>query len=373
MNKVFFLIRSLSVGGSERQLVTLAAGLHRRGYEVKVIVFTAGGMLESDLRALNVPILNLGRGGYKDLPAVFLKLRKILASESPDVLYSFLPASNIWSGLMKILTPSLTVVWGIRASIDALPKGWWAWINTRVEVWLARRVNWIIANSRAGSLYIEKRGYPKNRISVIPNGIDLEHFRPMPNDSLRTQWRISLSQMLIGMIGRLETLKDHPTFFQAISLISQSRDDLRFVCVGDGEDSFAAGLKEQARGLNLDRVLIWAGEMKDMPAVYNSLDLLVLTSSAEGFPNVIAEAMACGVPCVVTDAGDASIIVGDVGEVVPPKKPAALKDGLLSMLQRISEDPSFKQSVRQRIIENFSVDALIERTSQTLENLTNKG
>jgi glycosyltransferase involved in cell wall biosynthesis len=369
MPRIFFLVRALNVGGAERQLITLAIGLHRRGCDVKVIVFIPDGVLEPDLHEAGIPILSLGRSGYKDLPAIFLKLRNILGNERPDALYSFSPSSNIWSGLMKFFFPRLVIVWGMRASIDAMQRGLWSWLNYLIEVWLSKKVDWIIANSYAGGLYIQRRGYPKDKVSIIPNGINTVRFQPDANIGLREKWSILPSQKLIGMVGRLDPLKDHPTFLQAVSLVSQVRDDLRFVCVGGGEETYAAALKQQANALGLERILVWAGELGDMPAVYNSLDMLVLTSSSEGFPNVIAEAMACGVPCVVTDAGDAALIVGDVGEVAQPKDPAALKDALLFMLQRISADPALKQRVRQRIVENFSVDALVERTSQTLENL----
>ncbi len=374
MKKILFLIRSLDIGGAERQVVTLATGLLWKGCDVKVVVFKTGGMLEPELRKNNIPILDLGRRGYKDLPAVFLKLRTILIDERPDILYSFLPASNIWSGLMKIHMPRLTVAWGIRASMDFFRKGLWARLNRVIETWLSQKVNRIFANSHAGKLYIQERGYPKSRITVIPNGIDLERFQPTPNASLRAQWGISPSYKLIGMVGRLDPIKNHLLFLQAVSLLRQSHKDLRFVCVGGAEKHHEEELKRKAQELGLGDRLIWAGELADMTAVYNSLDILVLPSSSEGFPNVVAEAMACGAPCVVTDVGDAAMIVGGAGVVVLPNDPAALKDGILSMLQRLSEDSSLKHRVRQRIVENFSMDLLVGRTLQALEDLLeNKG
>lgn len=369
MLKIFLLIRSLNVGGAERQMTTLAAGLRERGYDVKVIVFVSGGALEAELRTKDIPIFDMSRKSYKDLPSIFLKLRKILNDERPDILYSFLPASNIWSGLMKIFQPHLTVVWGIRASGDMFKKGIWSWLNQRAEVWLSKKADWTIANSHAGRLYIEQRGYPKDRISVIPNGIDTVRFQPTPAKNLRGIWGFSSSEILIGMVGRIDPIKNYAIFLEAIALTLTERNDLRFICIGGGEESYVADLKLKAKTLGVDQVLVWAGEVKDMPAVYNSLDVLVLPSSSEGFPNVVAEAMACGVPCVVTDVGDAAFIVGDTGECFSTKDPIALKNGILSILQKISEDKSLQRRVRQRIIESFSVDMLIEKTSNLLEDL----
>lgn len=107
-----------------------------------------------------------------------------------------------------------------------------------------------------------------------------------------------------------------------------------------------------------------------MQSVYNALDILVLPSAyGEGFPNVVAEAMSCGVPCVVTDVGDAAMLIGDTGKCAPPKDPIALKNGISSMLQKISEDPTIKDQARQRILENFKVELLADRTSKLFYKL----
>ena len=152
-------------------------------------------------------------------------------------------------------------------------------------------------------------------MAVIPNGIDTSRFREMPGSGarLRALWGVRDDQILIGLVGRLDYMKDHPTFLRAAAKLTHHNDSVRFVCVGGGPISYAAQLKDLSSELGLHDRIVWAGDQDDMPSVYSALDLLVSSSSGEGFSNVIGEAMACGVPCVVTDVGDSALIVGETG------------------------------------------------------------
>lgn len=367
--KIFFLIRSLNIGGAERQLLTLATGLHQRGSNVQVIVFAGGGVLESDLQKAGIPVWNLGRSGIKSLPLVFLRLWSILHAERPEVLYSFLQVANLWSGVLRIFMPRLKVVWGHRASMDTQSGGFWGRLSFLIEILLAHKVDWHVTNSHTGSLFIEERGYPKDRISIIPNGIDIEKFKPRDGSALKIQWGVTPSQKLIGFVGRLDPVKAHPVFLQAAAFIAQSRTDICFMCVGGGEGDYVAKLKDMSNKLGLGQIMIWTGELQDMSSVYSMFDVLVLASVSEGFPNSILEAMACGVPCVATDVGDASVIVQDLGEIVPVNDVTELGDKILFMLRRISDEPSLKLQVRQHVVEKYSVSRLVETTSKKLEDL----
>jgi len=144
--------------------------------------------------------------------------------------------------------------------------------------------------------------------------------------------------------------------------------------VGDGPDSYKSKLRALAEELRLTEKLIWAGFRDDLAAVYNALDLLTSSSYGEGFPNVVAEAMACGIPCVVTDVGDSACIVGDTGLVVPPKDPEALSNGWKEILALSQLDREARgKASRARIVEEFSVNQLVERTQTVLEGLLQLG
>jgi glycosyltransferase involved in cell wall biosynthesis len=136
--------------------------------------------------------------------------------------------------------------------------------------------------------------------------------------------------------------------------------------VGDGPAADRPGLEGLARRLGLGDRIVWAGFRRDLSAVYGALDVATLTSSyGEGFPNVVAEAMACGVPCVATDVGDAAFILGDLGRIVPPRNPRALADAWIAALAQ-EPAPEMRSRRRRRIEENFNLDVMIDRTEQAL-------
>jgi glycosyltransferase involved in cell wall biosynthesis len=373
VNNILFLLRSFNLGGAERQLCILAAGLQESGYSVKIAVFYMGGPLEAEARAMGIQIVDLKRRGRWDLFHFFLRLVRLIRGEKPDILHSYLQVPNIWSAFVKLVLPHVKVVWGIRASNVAMEKyGWQAQLTDRAESLLARIPDWIICNSQAGMRHAVEKGYPRGKMCVIPNGIDTRRFVPDRRSGLklRAQWGIGANQKLIGMVGRMDPMKDYPNFLRAASLLVQERKDIRFVCVGGGPDRYVQGYRELARSLNLEYILIWVGEQENMFRFYNALNVLVLASAyGEGFSNAIGEAMACGVPCVATDVGDAAQLIGSLGEIVPPKDSEALKQGIITLLRRLEDETSLNKEVAQRITEQFNLANLVSRTANRLNEV----
>jgi glycosyltransferase involved in cell wall biosynthesis len=369
--RIALLIRSLNYGGAEMQMTMLANGLAQSGHAVSLIVMYPGGPLLKNLSSA-VKVRCLEKHGRWDAAGFLRRLSSAIADEKPDVLYAFLPVANLLTCFAKVRSPKLRVVWGIRASdVDLNHYDW----LSRLSYWLERRLSrvpdLIVSNSAAGRKYAVAHGFPANdRFIVIPNGIDVERFRPDPilRESVRTEWRVSPAETLVGIVSRLDPMKDYPTFLGAAAMLAGRKQGIRFVSVGTGPVDYAALLRERAHRLNLDEDVIWAGPRGDLPAVYNAFDLLVSSSAGEGFSNVLGEAMACGISCVATDVGDAREILGDTGRVVPPRAPEALADGIIAQLDRLgSERSSLRAAVRRRIAENFSVETLVRRTQAALE------
>jgi glycosyltransferase involved in cell wall biosynthesis len=204
---------------------------------------------------------------------------------------------------------------------------------------------------------------------VISNSIDTERFQPdsEAGPKVRSEWGISPNTILIGLVGRLNPMKDHPTFLKAAALLSKEMEDVHFVCVGVGEEKYAKELYQLTDDLGISEKIIWAGGRSDMPAVFNAVNIACSSSSdGEGFPNVVGEAMACGVPCVVTDVGDSAWIVRDKGVVVPLKNPEALKTGINDLIEKANLDNYNRQEIRQVIVEQFSVRQLVLKTKAAL-------
>jgi glycosyltransferase involved in cell wall biosynthesis len=369
--RIAMLIRSLDYGGAETQMTVLANGLARSGHPVILLVMYQGGPLLERLSPA-VRVRCLEKRGRWDVVGFLRRLFSVLAEEKPDLLYAFMPVANLLACLAKVRLPNLRVTWGVRASdVDLTHYDW----LSRLTYWFERRFSrfpdLIISNSAAGRRYAIAQGFPSNdRFVVIPNGIDVEHFRPdaVLRQAVRTEWGVSPKEVLVGIVGRLDPMKDYPTFLKAAEILAGQRQGMRFVSVGAGSPDYLERLREQARCLGLEGKMIWAGRRADLPAVYNALDLLVSSSFGEGFSNVLGEAMACGVPCVATDVGDAREILGDAGIVVARRDPEALANGIMALLDRLSfEQVSLCVAARRHISENFSVETLVRRTKAALE------
>jgi glycosyltransferase involved in cell wall biosynthesis len=369
--RIALLIRSLDYGGAEMQATVLANGLAHLGHAVSLLVFYPGGPLFERVSS-GVTVRCLDKRGRWDVIGFLRSLFRVLDEEQPDVLCAQMPVANLLACLTRLRSPKLKVIWGVRAS-DAR-YDWLAQVSYWFECRFSGCPDLIIANSTAGRRYAVSCGFPDNdRFVVIPNGIDVEHFRPDSRlrGAVRAEWGILPDETLVGIVARLDPMKDHPSFLEAAAILARRERGVRFISVGTGPETYAASLREQARGLGLKEKMIWAGPRGDLPAIYNALDLLVSSSAfGEGFSNVLGEAMACGVPCVATDVGDAREVLGDTGTVVPPSNPEALAAGIMVMLERLRfERASLGARVRQRIAENFSAEKFVERTKVALETM----
>lgn len=372
--KVTFLIPSLDYGGSERQLTALARGMFSGGHDVRVVVFRPGGPFEADLHADGVPVLSPGKHHRWDLAGFMVRLAMLLRRDRADVWYSFLGFSNCVATVLKPILPGVRLVWGVRASNMDLPL---YDIPSRLPYWVERRLtrfpDLIISNSHAGKAHAITRGFPEKKMVVVPNGIDTEKFGPDSQSRLRVraEWGIGEKEMLVGLIGRLDPIKDHRTFLSAAALLAKDHSNVRFVCVGGGADDYRREMTGLSENLGLSSKLLWSGSRADMPGVFSALDVACSSSAfGEGFPNVIGEAMACGIPCVVTDVGDSARIVADTGIVVPWGQAPALAEALGQMLERVAAgDSSAGERARSRILANFSMDALLTNTSNALRTL----
>lgn len=372
MIRVLFLLRSLNQGGTERQLTHLARGMDKERFDVTVATFYDGGGLRGEIDGLpGVRVASLGKGGRWDV--AFLRRLYHLADEvRPHVVHGYLPGGNALA-LPTGRRVGAAVVWGVRsADVDYSRYNWAEWAAFRAGATLSRRADRIILNSQAARRYYAARGYAADRMLVIPNGFDTDAFRPdwKQATSLRRDW-VGDGQMLIGIVGRLDPMKDHPTFLAAAAALRADWPEARFVCVGDARDEpYATALRQEASRLGLDDALCWAGPCVDMPAAYNALDVLVLSSMSESFPNVVGEAMACGVPCVVTDVGDAAELVGETGVIAPPRDPERLREAIEALLARpAGERAALGQAARERILAGYSQSLLVQRTEAALAEL----
>lgn len=379
--KLLLFIGRLGGGGAERQLALLATGLAARGHQVRVITLYPGGRhwqaLERD-GSVTLEALFPRRAPSAPLAAVqrlraVAGLRRRVRATTPDVVYSFLYVANaLAAGALRGVGAGalrrLPLVWGLRASnprlgLKELPALWWGRRRSS-------SVDLVIANSQAGVDYHLSRGFSPPRFAVVVNGIDTETFRPAPSARavLRRSWGLEEDDVAAGQIARFHPMKDHATLLRAAALALPRQPRLRLVFAGDGAPRLERRLRRLAVKLGLGERILWVGECEDMTAVYNALDVLVSASAyGEGFPNAVAEAMACGVPCAVTDVGDSARVVGELAPVVPPSQPEALAEALLEVLGLAPEE-RLRRSLagRRRVEDRFSAATSIAATEALL-------
>jgi len=372
--KILFFIRSLDIGGSQSQLAMLASGLAERGHAVAVAVLYSGHVMEGALESAGVRILSVNKASRWNVAGPLLRLWRLFLSERPDVVYSFLPTQTTLAALLLPPWLSTRLVFGIRAGgmqldrYDSLSA-----LSYRLEAWLSWRADLVIVNARAVRADAVVRGFPAERIAVVANGIDTDAMRPdaAAGSELRHRWGIGEKEFVIGMVARLDAMKDHESFLNAAAAFIQRHPASRFVCVGDGPTAYRRELEARARSQGLGGRILWAGEVGASRAIYNAFDIATLSSAfGEGFPNAVGEAMACGIPVVATNVGDIAVILGDCGEVVAPRQPERLSAAWARMRERLGRDgDKLRAEVRARIVRHYGLDTMVDRSEKVLAEL----
>ena len=372
--RILFLVRSLDLGGAERQLVALSQGLQQRGHDVSVAVFYGGGRFEAELRARNVEVHDLQKRGRWDVVRFLARLAGLVRRLRPDILHSYMEA-NLFAAALKVVLPSVRLVWGIRSAKSDFSKyGKVARLYPWLERAFAGLPDAVIVNSSAARLRAMANGLAERKITVVPNGIDCDVFRPEPvgGGALRTKWGIPDGKIVVGLVARLDPVKNHANFLRAAARVAATRPDVVFTCVADATSTpgYQQQLGALATELGLAGRLTWANEGKVSGAVYSALDVAVLSSNVgESFPNVIGEALACGRPAVSTDSGDAALIVDDPDLIAPPDDSIALARCILVAVQRLPPGRAFSEPLRKRILDHYSLATLAVRTERALEGV----
>ena len=234
----------------------------------------------------------------------------------------------------------------------------------------------VIANSEAGRGWHEALGYRPRRWTYIPNGIDTETFRPDPRARAETRGELGFDESVfaIGLVARYDLMKDHATFIRAAVRLAETRPEARFVLVGRGTDARDGELERLVQEAGIADRVRRLGERTDVARIVPGLDLVTLSSAfGEGFPNVLGEAMACGVPCVTTDVGDAAGIVGETGLVVRPRDPDALAAAWTEAAARDGATRiALGAAARERIIAQYSLARMVRRYENLYSELLSR-
>lgn len=366
--KILHIITGLDLGGAENSLLKLLRNMDDRSFKNEVVCLTNGGDLLQPIHDLGVDVQCLGYAKSLPNPYMLLDLARIIRFKRPDLLQTWMYHANLAGGVAARLTTTAPVIWNIRNG--RLTPGVTS-TTTRIVAHLAAGLSRIIpykivVNSYAARNYHESIGYDGERIIVIPNGFDVDVFsRILPvRAQVRLQMGFSEETMVIGTIGRYHPEKDLPTMLAAASILLRHHryPPIKFVLCGADFKNDNIKIRNLINEYSLQHEVYLVGLRHDIPAILNALDVFSITSVHESFPNVLGEAMACEIPCVVTAVGDCEFIVGDAGIVVPMKSPAKLAEawsriiGLSEYERRVLGKKS-----RQRIIDRYEIGSIVRK------------
>ncbi len=364
--KIVHVITGLSTGGAETTLASLLPRMDLSSFESNVVLLTGPGVLGPKIEAADIPVQALDLSPRPTAVRGFWRLYRWLRHERPDIVQTWMYHADLIGSIAAWSAGIRCVAWNLRCSdMDLRKYRPTTRLVVRTLASMSRLPRVVIANSEAGRSWHEALGYQPRRWAFIPNGIDTEVYRPDPQARAAARGALGFSEAVfaIGLIAHQDPMKDHATFIRAAARLATTRPEARFVLVGRGTDSRDGALDRLIAEAGITDRMRRLGERTDVAKIVPGLDLVVLSSaSGEGFPNALGEAMACGVPCVATDVGDAARVIGETGLVVRPRDPDALA---AAWDEAAARDDATRMALgaaaRERIIAQYSLAEMVRR------------
>jgi glycosyltransferase involved in cell wall biosynthesis len=369
--KIIHLITSLKTGGAEAMLAKLVASMDRSRFENVVVSLTVRGDVAAQIEKSGVPVTSLHASGMSGfIPAVY-KVRRILRRERPDIVQSWLPHADLVATVASAFRGGRRLIWNVRSSsldLRAYPRSV-RWVLRLLSA-LSTVPDAVISNSSAGRQYLESLGFRPKRWVLISNGFALDRFRPMPElrAEVREEHAIPADGLVVALVARYDRMKAHDVFLRAAALVRSAVPAAHFLLAGRGvaENETIRTLAEP-----LGSLVHFAGNVRDVARLYAGVDVAVNCSTyGEAFSNAVGEAMACGVPCVVTDVGDSASLVADSGRIVPPGDADSLAEAIVEVLNM---SPAGRAALgskgRKRIEGEFTIEAITRRYEALYEDV----
>ncbi len=363
--RVTHVITALGTGGAEMMLLKLIhATVNQVSHQVVTLTEVDGPIAEMISKCgVDIHPLNLkgAASSLLALPTIARQIRKT----NPDLVQGWMYHGNIAATLTSVGAQARwPVSWAIRCTIGTFEER----TRTRILLYggipLSHRANAIFYNSEAARAQHEAIGYVK-RGEVLPNGFDVKQFSPRSTTraAVRNALGIPPDSFVVGYVGRLKPIKGLSTLFEAFSAAGKHNASLIFVAAGKDMPRAATSLRSSVEDItSLGNRLFLLPERDDISSLYQAFDALALTSLAEGFPNVLGEAMASGLPCISTNVGACAEIIGNTGFLVPIGAANSVADAIISlasMSETMRNDLGAR--ARARIVENFSIDKVAEK------------
>jgi glycosyltransferase involved in cell wall biosynthesis len=365
---VTHMITCLNPGGAENMLYRLLAATDRANCSTDVVSLMGVGILGERLRReLGIRVRALGLDSGFPNPMALFRLIRWLRADPPDVLATWMYHANLLGSVAAAAAGGIPVVWGLHHSkLDPSIEKQRTIRIARASGWLSHRYTArIICCSEATRQEHLRLGYDPGRLEVICNGFDTTALRPDPcaRLSVRAELGLPPHARIVTLAARFHAQKDHRNFLQAGSLLLRRVPDTWLLMCGQDVRPENILLAWLIREVGLEGRALVLGSRDDVGRLFAASNAACLSSvEGEAFPLAIGEAMACGVPCVVTDVGDSGFLVGDTGFTVPPRNPGALANALATLLEMPAADYRvLSERARARVKENFELSRIAER------------
>lgn len=334
-------------------------------YRHAVISLSDMGKLGPQLQAMGVEVHSLGLHYAVGVPAAIWRLVSLIHIIRPNVIQTWMYHANLLGGLAARIAGYRHVIWGIRTTEvregGTFATVWVCWLCARLSRAIPQLIICAAEAARRSHLAI---GYDATKMIVVPNGYDFSWLRASAEDrdALREKHGIQPNDVVLGSLGRFNIVKDQENFVRAAGLLAQHHPNLKFLMVGRELDSDNAKLVTWINQTGCKERFVLLGERKDVPQCLAAMDVFCLHSLTEGFPNVLAEAMSMGLPCITTDVGDAAMLLADTGVVVVKGDSTALAYGVEQLLA-LGQDArqALGMRAKARVEAEFSMTRARER------------
>jgi L-malate glycosyltransferase len=370
--RLLTIVPTLRYGGTERQVMTLSASLDSSRFRVELACLRPGGGLAAEAVRHGLPVDTYDIGPFRS--ARTLKMQTTLARHIVrrriDIVHAYNFYGNVFAVPPARLAGAPVVIASIRDRGPYLTP-----MQLKVQRLICRAATCVVVNAGAVRDWLVADGYDRDRIVVIPNGVDLESFgAPIDPAAVRVGLGLAPDAPLVTVVSRVTRLKGLEPFIGAAAWLSERHPTVRFVVAGEpapGDDDYLTSLKRLAARLGIDDRVVFAGLRLDVPALLAASTVAVMPSLNEALSNSLLEAMAAGAPTVATRVGGTpeALADGENGLLVPPDDPAALADAIGRLLTDPAAAAALGHAARRTVEQRFSLSAMVAATEQLYVDL----
>ncbi len=368
--RVAVFVPRLAIGGTERHLLDVLPKIDSRRFVVTVVTTRGSGPLDDEMRQRGIRVIHVGSAEPRPLwlAGALLGIGRYLRRERPDIVHFFLPEAYLIGGLCAVMFGQRCRIMS-RRSLNFYHRR--RRFSAKIEQWLHRRMDVVLANSKAVARQLQDEGVTEGQLCTVYSGIDVELYAGIERSAARRELAFADDAMMFVCVANLMPYKGHRDLLDAFAAaVSRLPESWQLLIVGR-DDGIGAQLRDHARQLGLEKNVCWVGERTDVATILTASDVAVLASHEEGLPKSILEAMAAGLPCIVTDVGGSPEAVLDnvTGKVVEAHDIAALASALVELANDQPMRARFGQAAKLRVDELFRLETCVAEYEKIYDSL----